>query len=169
MFPNIHPQDGFAFTAGDGFAHQRAVLVGGGNNFQPAIVDDQPGPAASETAHTRGFELFLERVETAEGGFEVVGQFARRYAARLWCKEFPEHRMVGVAASIVAHRATGIFRNRSEVADERFDGFAFERCVAGNRLVQVGDVSVVMFVVMDFHRHRVDVRFERVFWIRKGW
>src|SRR6266567_1572915 len=68
VFPNIHAQDGFAFTAGDGSAHERAVLVGGGNNLQSAIADDQPGPTASEAAHTRGFKFFLERVETSEGG-----------------------------------------------------------------------------------------------------
>jgi hypothetical protein len=71
--------------------------------------------------------------------------------------------MVGVAAAVVAHCAADIFRNRTKIANERFDGFAFERRVAGHCLVQVGHVSIVMFIVMDLHRHRVDVRFERLF------
>ena len=51
--------------------------------------------------------------------------------------------------------------------DERFDRLGFERGVAGDGLVEVGHVGVVMFAVMDFHRGRVDVRFERVFGIGK--
>ncbi len=41
-------------------------------------------------------------------------------------------------------------------------GFAREVGRALERLVQIGDVRGVMFVVMDFHRLSIDVRFERV-------
>src|SRR6185503_2837782 len=114
----------FAITAGDGFAHERAVLVRGGNYFQFAVVDDEPGPTAAEAAHTRGLDLFFECIETAEGGLQVVSQFACGRATRLGSKEFPEHRMVGVTAAVVAHRAADIFRNSTKIANERFDGFA---------------------------------------------
>ena len=43
----------------------------------------------------------------------------------------------------------------------------FEIGFAGDGFVDVGDVGGVMFVVMNFHRLRVDVRFERFFRIRK--
>ena len=75
--------------------------------------------------------------------------------------------MIRVAAAVVAHRAANVRRNGIQVADEFLDGFLFEVRLAGDGLVQVGDVGVVMFVVMDFHRQRVNVRFERVFRIRK--
>jgi hypothetical protein len=41
--------------------------------------------------------------------------------------------------------------------------------VAGKRFVQIGHVSGVMFAVMDLHRFGVDVRLERVKWIRRRW
>jgi hypothetical protein len=47
VLPNVHAEDGLAFAAGDGFAHDRIVLIGGGNDFQLAGVDDEPGPAAA--------------------------------------------------------------------------------------------------------------------------
>ena len=37
------------------------------------------------------------------------------------------------------------------------------------RVVKVGDVSLVMFGVMNFHRARVDMRFERVVCVGKFW
>src|SRR5262249_35440124 len=76
MFPDIATEDRFAFGAGDRFAHERVVLIGGGDDFQLAIVYDQPGPTAAESAHTGGFELFLESVETVERGFNIVSQFS---------------------------------------------------------------------------------------------
>ena len=58
-------------------------------------------------------------------------------------------------------------RHRVEVADEVLDGLAFEVRLAGDGLVDVGHVGGVMFVVVDLHRLRINVRFERVFGIRK--
>ena len=49
-----------------------------------------------------------------------------------------------------------------EIADELFERFAFERGVAGDGFVEVVHVGLVMPVVVDFHRRRVNVRFERV-------
>ena len=57
--------------------------------------------------------------------------------------------------------------HRVEIADEVLDRLAFEVRLAGDGLVDVGHVSAVMFIVMNFHRLRVDVRFERVFGIWK--
>ena len=74
-------------------------------------VDDQPGPAAAETAHARRLELLLEGVEAAEGGFDVVGQLAGGRAARFGAEDLPEHGMVGVAAAIVAHGAADVRRH----------------------------------------------------------
>ena len=45
--------------------------------------------------------------------------------------------------------------------------FGFQRGVAGDGLVEIVHVSLVMAVVMDFHRQRVNVRFERVLGIGK--
>ena len=53
-----------------------------------------------------------------------------------------------------------------QIADELLDRFGFELGVAGDRLIDISHISPVMFVVMDFHRLRVNVRFERIFRIR---
>jgi hypothetical protein len=37
------------------------------------------------------------------------------------------------------------------------------------RIVDVGDVSLVVFGVMDFHRARVDVRLKGVVGVREFW
>src|SRR4051794_21054526 len=62
MLPDIDSEKrGVAF-------HQRAVLVRGRSHLElSALVLDQPGPAAPETFGARVSELFLERVEAAEG------------------------------------------------------------------------------------------------------
>ena len=131
------------------------------------LIDDQPGPAAAEAAHARRLELLLEGVEAAERGLDVVAELAGRRAAGFRAEELPEHRMVGVAAAVVAHRAADVGGHRVEMADEVLDGLAFEVRLAGDGLVDVGHVSAVMFVVMDLHRLRVDVGFERVLGIWK--
>ena len=63
-----------------------------------------------------------------------------------------------MAAAVVAHRAADVVRHGREVADERVERFGFERGVAGDGLVEIVHVSLVMAVVMDFHRQRVNVR-----------
>ena len=72
-----------------------------------------------------------------------------------------------MAAAVVTDCGADVFRNGAELANEGLDGFGFQRDVAGNRLVHVGNVRIVMFAVMDFHCHRVDVRFECVFRVGK--
>src|ERR1043166_2107219 len=102
MFPNIAPEDRFSLCATDRFAHDGIVLVGSGDDFELATVDHQPGPTAAEPAHAGGLELFFERIETAERGFDVVGQFSAGRATSVRAHEFPEHGMIGMAAAVVA-------------------------------------------------------------------
>ena len=72
-----------------------------------------------------------------------------------------------MAAAVVAHRAADVIRHGIQVADEGFDRLGFERRMAGEGFVHIHHVSVVMFAVMDFHRHSVDVRLERAFGVRE--
>ncbi len=90
-----------AFATGDGLAHERVVLVGGGNDFQFSAVGDEPGPAAAESSKTRCFKLRFEIVEAAESGFDVVGEFAGRRAAGVRADEFPEEGMIPVSATVI--------------------------------------------------------------------
>src|SRR5690349_5859640 len=115
MFPDVASEQGFAFSAGDGFAHDRIVLVGGGDDFEFAVVDDEPGPTAAETAEARGFELFFEGVEAAEGGFDVVGEFSGGRAAGVWGENLPEEGMIGVTAAVVANGPTNVVGDSGEI------------------------------------------------------
>jgi hypothetical protein len=74
--------------------------------------------------------------------------------------------VVGVAAAMVAHCAALGFGHRLQIPDQFFHGFAGERG-AVDRFVELVDVGLVMFGVVDLHRLRVDMRFERVVGVRK--
>ena len=67
-----------------------------------------------------------------------------------------------MSAAVVAHRPANVRRDRVEMGDELLDCFLFQASLAGQRLVEVGDVGGVMFAVVYFHGERVDIRFERV-------
>jgi len=65
--------------------------------------------------------------------------------------------MIGVPAAIISHYCANIFRDSTQVADQSSTDF-FSRSLCLDRVVDVGDVSLVMLGVMDLHRARVDVR-----------
>src|ERR1039458_4983811 len=118
MFPDVAANDGRAFTAGDGFAHERIVLVGGGDDFQLALVGNEPDPAAAKTRQTGGLKLGFEIIEVAKRSLEVIGEFASRRAAGLWPQNFPEKGMVPVAAAVVAHRAAYGVGDHAQIPDD---------------------------------------------------
>ena len=74
-----------------------------------------------------------------------------------------------MAAGIVAQGGTDGLGHRGEVGDQFVDRFGREVGMVFERVVRVGDVSLMMFVVMDFHRARVDVRLEGVVCVSKRW
>src|ERR1039458_4856185 len=73
VFPDIRADDGLAFAAGHGVAHEGIVLVRRGDDLQLAVVRHQPDPAAAETSDARSLELRLEIIEAAHPGLCVVG------------------------------------------------------------------------------------------------
>lgn len=168
MFPNVTADDRLAFTTGDGFAHHRIVLVRGGNDFQFSIIRDEPDPAAAETSDARRLKFRLKIRERTERRIDRVAELARRRAAGLWRENFPEERMVPMAAAVVAHRAADGVGHGGEIADERFERLAFQRGIAGDGFVEIVHVSLVMAVVMYLHRQRIKVGFERGFVVGQG-
>ena len=70
-----------------------------------------------------------------------------------------------MSAAVVAHGGADLFGNFVEMGDQLLDRFVAQ---AGpfDRLVQIGDISRVMLIVMDFHRLLVDVRLQGVVGIR---
>src|ERR1035441_8780147 len=91
VFPHVEADDRFALNAGDGLAHERTVLVGGGADREFLVrADDEPGPAGAEAGRAGLGELFLEFVEAAESRGDRVAQRAFRRAAFAGTEDFPE-------------------------------------------------------------------------------
>ena len=163
VFPNVGTEERRAFATGDGFAHKRIVLVRRGNDFQFATVRHEPDPAAAEATETSGFKLSFEFIKAAEGRRDVRREFARGRATGVRRKAVPEERMIPMTTAVVANGAAHSIGHNAQIFDELFERFGFQRGVAGDGFVQISDVSRVMFVMMDFHRERVEVGFQRGF------
>jgi len=67
-----------------------------------------------------------------------------------------------MAARVVADHRADVLRHLVDAPEEVFDGLPRQLGVLFERGVGVGDVRGVVFVVMDLHRPRVDVRLEGV-------
>ncbi len=160
MLPDIDAQQGLAFDAGDALAHEGIVLVGGGDDFQFAAIEDEPGPTGAEPAETCGFELLLEGIEGTKGAGDGGGEFACGRAALAGGEEVPEEGVVPVTATVVADGAADGLGDGGEIGDEGLDGFGFEIGLAGDGLVEVVHVGLVMAAVVDFHGGGVDVGFQ---------
>ncbi len=76
--------------------------------------------------------------------------------------------MVGVSATVVLHRAANAFRYRVEVRDEFLGRFRSQVRMAFQSAIDVVYVCLVMLGVMDLHRARIDVRFQRVVSVIQG-
>src|SRR5437764_3493745 len=88
VFPHIDTEDGRVAV------HQRAVLIWGGDYLKPSIFPDQPRPSTSETTYTSSAEFFLKFIEAAERGFDVISEFAFRFAAGIRSHDFPKERVI---------------------------------------------------------------------------
>ncbi len=169
VFPDIEAEDRLAGAAGDGFAHARAVLVGGRADGERAIgLFHQPRPAGAETGEPGFGEGFLEGVERAERLVDGRGELAGRGLGPARRDDFPEKRVVGVTAAIVAHGDADVSGHRSKVADQFAERLGFELRLAGERVVEIGDIRLMVLGMVDFHRAGVDVRFERVVGVSEG-
>src|SRR5690606_35077215 len=106
VLPDIEADDGLALDAGDGLAHQWAVLVGGGADRELLVrADHEPGPAGAEAGGRALAEFFLELGEAAELGVNRRGQLALGGAALAAANDGPAEGVVAVATGIVAHAA----------------------------------------------------------------
>ncbi len=67
-----------------------------------------------------------------------------------------------MSATVVADSAADVFRDAVEVLEQVFQAGGLQVWMFLQRRVQVGDVGLMMLGVMDFHRPRVDMRFQGV-------
>jgi hypothetical protein len=75
--------------------------------------------------------------------------------------------VVPVAAAVVANGSADCFRDAADALAEILDALALQVGMALKRVIQIGDVSLMMLPVMNLHRLGVDVWFERRVVIRE--
>ncbi len=156
MFPDIETEDG-GTSFGEG-----GVLVRSAFDDEGAIgANAEPCPAAAEASGSGLVELFFEVVEGAEGGIDCSGEITRWFSTAARGEDGPEESVVGMSTTVVANDGTNIFGDGIEIFDEVFNGFGCEGG-AFESGVDVVDVGLVMFGVVNFHCSRIDVWFERV-------
>ena len=169
MLPDIETDNGGATDAGNSFTHEGTVLIGSGADREGLVgFDVEPSPSRAEAADAGCGEFFFHRIEGAEGGIDGGGELGRRGRAS-GAEDGPEEGVIGVSARVVAEGATNTFRHFAEIGDEFINAQSGEVIVTFERGVGFADVSLVMLVVMNFHRAGIDVGLECVCGVRKVW
>ena len=87
--------------------------------------------------------------------------FAGRRAAFSGAHDLPEHRVIDVAAAVVAHGRSDVLGHARQRLDQVLRTLSLQRGMLLERGVEVVHVGRVMFAVVNLHRLRVDVRLER--------
>ena len=100
-------------------------------------------------------------------GFDVFQECASRGGAAFF-EALPKEGVVGVSATMVPEVVADILGLSVELGEQGIEGFRGEVRVFCQGLVEFCDVGGVVFVVMDFHRFRIDEGFERIVVVAKG-
>src|SRR5262249_29557088 len=89
--------------------HQRRILVGAGLDRELAVASDgDEPPARAEYPQPGRVEVGLELVEAAEIALGRRGDLAIGLL-RAGPHDLPEHRVIGMAAAVVAHHGANTF------------------------------------------------------------
>ena len=142
----------------------RGVGVEGLDDLQVAAFDHQPGPAAAELADTGCLELFLELIQAAPSGVDLVGQIAAGLAAAAGLHAFPIKRVVPDLGGVVEN--AGLVGIAGTVFDNRFQVFLAAAGGIAQKIVQVGDISLMMFAVVEAERVGRNMRLQGILRIR---
>ena len=148
MLPHIHGEQSL-LTVGEG-----EISVGGFGDLQSAVLDDQPGPAAAELGGASGLELLHEGVVAAEVGIDLVEKGTSGLTTTTGLHALPVEAVVPDLSCVVEHAGlAGVTGNRR---NHLFQAFSIE-IRSLDRLVQVGDVAVVVLAVVKLERGAGDV------------
>jgi hypothetical protein len=137
VFPDVHAEERLAFATGDGLAHERIVLVRRGDDFQLAVVGDEPDPAAAETADARRLELRLEIIEAAERGLDVVGELAGGRAAGLGPRIFQKNEWFQWPPPLLRTGPRMLSGHGREILDERSSDLASSAALPAMALLRL--------------------------------
>ena len=88
-------------------------------------------------------------------------------SAAVLLQQLPKQAVVRMAAAVVSHGGADVFGHFVEIGDQFVDRRSAD---AGplERLVQIGHISLVMLVMVDFHRRRIDERLQRIEGVAQG-
>src|SRR6266576_3957037 len=88
--------------------HPRIGLVWRGLDGELAVLDDHPSPTRAKPAHAGLCEFPFEIGKGTECRLDRIGKHTCGLATAALLHDFPEHRMVPVAAAIVPHSGANI-------------------------------------------------------------
>mmetsp|Transcript_15461 Transcript_15461/g.31417 ORF Transcript_15461/g.31417 Transcript_15461/m.31417 type:complete len:241 (+) Transcript_15461:177-899(+) len=166
MFPDVKSEDG-EHNFVQSTLHQRVVLVRSTDQFElvALFIDTDPNPTGSKegAGGSTGFKGGLHFVHASKGLVDEFLQLSRRLGGLGLVRRshfLPEEGVVVVTTSIVTNCRTG-FNGRLHQVEDRNLILTF------HRLVDIGDVGSVMFVVMDFHGRSVNVGFKGLKGVRE--
>ena len=71
--------------------------------------------------------------------------------------------------AVVAYGPTDIFRQGIKVSHQFLNALAGQFIMPFKRGIQLGNISGMVFVMVNFHRLRVDMGLERIIRVRKIW
>lgn len=90
-------------------------------------------------------------------------------AAALRTHHLPEQAVVGVAAAVIAHRPQNLSRQAVEAGKQLLHRQHRQLGEIGQGGIEVVDVGLMVTAVMDLHGLCIDMGFQRVISVRKGW
>src|ERR1700733_15924201 len=112
MLPNVVAENGVQSL------RDRVVLIRSGHDLHFALgVSRQPHPSAAELSHPGGVEFFLKSLEVAKSFLNHFADRAGGIASAFRLLDVPEHRVIHVAAALIAHRAAYILRYGVKIAN----------------------------------------------------
>jgi hypothetical protein len=132
-------------------------------------IPHQPAPTAAELRQGVLLERVLELREVAERRRDRFADRAGRFAARIRRHDCPEQSVVVVSAAVVDDGLANAFWHSLDVAKQAHDVVRRRVRRAFERFVEVIDIRFVVTLAVNFHRHRVDVRFEGFEVVGQSW
>lgn len=170
VFPDIESEDGGVAAVPECRAHEGAVLIGGAGDLEGSVGSgDEPCPTRAEAGRTGVGEGRLKRSKIAECGVDGLREFTGWFSTAVRGEDAPEKAVVGMSTTIVTDSALNGFGEAGDIADEVVDGLGRIDTCGGECLVQLGDIGIVVFCMMDFHGPRVDVRFQGIIGVIEIW
>src|SRR5205823_2685371 len=158
VLPYSEPEDGNLAV------HERAVLVRRAEQLELAAREREPRPAAAEAARGGARQLLFELGEVPESLLDRIGERTARLAAPALAgrrHDGPEQRVVVMAPAVVAYRRADILGDAVDPAQQILQCLLLQLGMLVERGVQVVDVRLVMFPVVDLHGLGVDIGFQR--------